>query len=90
MQPAEVGADEPIVRTLLAVQGDLGHEPRLGGLDNWHDGATLITEGGIPAVNFGPGDIRHAHAADEHVAIADLVACAQGIAVAAMRFCAVV
>jgi acetylornithine deacetylase len=89
VQPAEVSADEPIVGTLLDVQGELGLEPRLGGLDNWHDGATLITEGGIPAVIFGPGDIRFAHAADERVEIAELVACAQGIALAAMRFCAV-
>jgi len=89
VQPAEVNADEPIVETLLAVQRDLGRGAQLGGLDNWHDGATLITEGGIPAVNYGPGDIGFAHAADEHVAIAELVACAQGIALAAMRFCAV-
>ena len=89
VQPAEVAADEPIVQTLLAAQGDLGREARLGGLDNWHDGATLITEGGIPAVNYGPGDIRFAHSADERVDIAELVACAQGIALAAMRFCAV-
>ena len=89
VQPAEVAADEPIVQTLLAAQGDLGREARLGGLDNWHDGATLITEGGIPAVNYGPGDIRFAHSADERVEIAEVVACAQGIALAAMRFCAV-
>ena len=87
--PAEVGSDEPIVRTLMEAQRDLGREARVGGMDNWHDGATLITDGGIPAVNFGPGDIRLAHAADEKVPIAELVACAQGIALAAMRFCEV-
>jgi len=87
--PAEVDADEPIVRTLLGAQRDLGREARLGGLDNWHDGATLITEAGIPAVNYGPGDIHLAHAADERVAIDELVGCAQGIALAAMRFCGV-
>ena len=68
-----------------------GPRPRparqLGGLDNWHDGATLTVEAGIPAVCFGPGDIHRAHTADEYVPIADLVACAQRIALAAMRFC---
>ena len=57
------------------------------GLDNWHDGATLTVEAGIPAVCFGPGDVHRAHTADEHVPIDDLVACAQRIALTAMRFC---
>ncbi len=87
--PAEVSADDPIVTALIGAQRDLGRTARLGGLDNWHDGATLVVEGCIPAVCFGPGDIHQAHAVDECVPIADLVACAQGIAVAAMRFCGV-
>ena len=48
-----------------------------------------IVEGGIPSVCFGPGDIHVAHRVHEHVPVADLVACAQGIAVAAMRFAGV-
>ena len=87
--PAEVAADDPIVETLLAAGGDLGQIRQLGGLDNWHDGATLTVEAGIPAVCFGPGDVHRAHTADEHVPIDDLVACAQRIALAAMRFCGV-
>ena len=60
---------------------------QLGGLDNWHDGATLTVEAGIPAVCFGPGDVHRAHTADERVPIDDLVACAQRLAVTTMRFC---
>jgi acetylornithine deacetylase len=85
--PAEVSEAEPVVQTLLEVERDLGRQARLGGLDNWHDGATLIVDGAIPAVCYGPGDIHVAHTADERVPVADLVACAQGIALAAMRFC---
>ena len=85
--PAEVAEDDPIVQTLLAAGRDLGQTRRLGGLDNWHDGATLTVEAGIPAVCFGPGDVHRAHTADEYVPIDDLVACAQRIALAAMRFC---
>ena len=36
---------------------------------------------------FGPGDILHAHAVDEHVPVDELVRAAQVLAVAAMRFC---
>lgn len=85
--PAEVGEEEPIVQALISAERSLGREGGIGGLDNWHDGATLVTEAGIPAVCYGPGDIHLAHGADEHVPVAQLVACAQGLALAAIRFC---
>jgi acetylornithine deacetylase len=84
--PAEVAPDEPVVQALLAAERALGREGRAAGFDNWHDGAMLTVEAGIPAVCYGPGDVQLAHTADEHVPVADLVACTQGIAVAAMRF----
>jgi acetylornithine deacetylase len=87
--PSEIGDDEPVVAELLGVQRDLGRPARLGGMENWSDAATLVVEAGIPAVNFGPGDIALAHTADEHLPVDELVACAQGIAIAAMRFCGV-
>jgi acetylornithine deacetylase len=87
--PAEVSSEEPVVSALLGADADLGRTGRLGGLDNWHDGATLVVEAGIPAVCYGPGDVHLAHGTDELVPIADLVACAQGIALATMRFCGV-
>ncbi len=87
--PAEISSEEPIVEVLLGVERDLGRPGRLGGLDNWHDGATLIVEAGIPAVCYGPGDIGLAHSANEHVPVADLLACTQGLALAALRYCGV-
>src|SRR5918995_1189107 len=72
--PAEVSAAEPVVQTLVGVERDLGRSGRIGGLDNWHDGATLVVEAGIPAVCYGPGDVYLAHSTDECVPIADLVA----------------
>ncbi len=85
--PSEVPVDHPIVTTALASTRAVGRASALGGLDNWHDGATLTVEAGIPAICLGPGDVRLAHTAAESVPIADLVACAQAIAVTAMRFC---
>jgi acetylornithine deacetylase len=84
--PAEVSLEEPVVQALLGAERDLGRPARVGGMDNWHDGAMLTVEGGIPAVCYGPGDVHRAHTVDERVPVRDLVACAQGIAVAAMRF----
>ena len=71
----------------LASARAVGRPSALAGLDNWHDGATLTVEAGIPAICLGPGDIHLAHGTEESVPIADLVACAQALAVTAMRFC---
>ena len=90
MPPAEVADDERVVRALLGAQCTLGARPRIAGLENWSDTATLITEARIPAVCYGPGDLHLAHGADEHVPVSELVAREQGIAIAAMRFCGVV
>ncbi len=87
--PAEVPADDPIVEAALGAVAAVGRRGKLAGLDNWHDGATLTAEAGIPAICLGPGDIRLAHTTGERVPIADLVSCAQALAVAAMRFCGV-
>lgn len=43
----------------------------LGTVDFWTE-AALLAQHGIDAVVIGPGDIAHAHAADEHVDLADL------------------
>jgi acetylornithine deacetylase len=85
--PAEIAADEPIVEAALSAARAVGRPSSLGGLDNWHDGATLTVEAGIPAICLGPGDIYRAHTSSESVPIADLVACAQALAVTALRFC---
>jgi acetylornithine deacetylase len=87
--PAEVAPDDPVVAAALGATRAVGRPSALGGLDNWHDGATLTVEAGIPAVCLGPGDSLLAHTTDESVPIADLVACCQALAVAAMRFCGV-
>lgn len=46
-------------------------------------------EAGVPTLQYGPGDVRHAHALDEHVEVADLVRCARVFALLALRRCGV-
>ncbi len=88
--PAEVAVDDPVVVAALGATAAVGRPGRIAGLDNWHDGATLTVEAGIPAICLGPGDIHLAHTATESVPVAELVACAQALAVTAMRFCSTV
>ena len=86
---AEVSPDEPIVRALLEAGEAVARPGRIAGLENWHDGATFTRFGGTPCVCFGPSGLADAHTVDESVRVADVVACAQALALAAMRFCGV-
>jgi acetylornithine deacetylase len=43
--------------------------------------------GGIPTLHYGPGDVRHAHAPDEQVPIAELVDCCRALALLTARRC---
>lgn len=45
-----------------------------------------VNDAGMPAVLYGPGDVVHAHAVDEHVAIADVVQVAGVLATALLRW----
>jgi acetylornithine deacetylase len=88
----EIPVTEPIVTTMLETSRDIGRPGRISGLDSWYDGATLTKLGGIPSIAYGPpgfsrDGVSVAHTTDEYVPVDGLVACAQGIAVAAMRFC---
>ena len=84
---AEVEADAPIVTALLGAARASGLETGVAGFDNWHDGATFTRLGGTPCVAFGPHAIDRAHTVDEYAPVESLVACAQAVAVAAIRFC---
>jgi acetylornithine deacetylase len=92
VMPFEISPDEPIVGVLGGASRDVGRPSRLGGLDSWYDGATLTQLARIPSVGYGPpgfdaDGVSVAHMIDEFVPVDGLVACAQALAVAAMRFC---
>ncbi|HET9718786.1 MAG TPA: ArgE/DapE family deacylase [Solirubrobacteraceae bacterium] len=94
VMPVEIDPALPIVTTTRQASHDIGRPANLSGLDSWFDGATLTRFGGIPAVGYGPpgfdaSGASVAHTLDEYVPIDGLVATAQALAVAAMRFCGV-
>jgi acetylornithine deacetylase len=45
----------------------------------------LVNEGRTPTVIFGPGDIRFAHSADEHVPLGEVADCARVLAAWVLR-----
>ncbi|MBI2407001.1 MAG: ArgE/DapE family deacylase [Gemmatimonadetes bacterium] len=68
----DVAVDAPIVRALSsAVELVEGTPPSIEGLSYWTD-AALLSAAGIPAICYGPGDIRLAHSATEWVPVAEV------------------
>ena len=78
---ARVPADHPLPVGLAdAAEAVLGRRPRLLGEPYGADMRLLVNEGHTPTVMFGPGDPAVIHAADEHVPLDEVVACARVLA----------
>lgn len=80
--PSDVAQDAPIAVALASALGARGEPVRFEGMSAWTD-AALLNDAGIPAVCFGPGDIRLAHAAEEWVDVGEIersVAVLEGMA----------
>ena len=69
--PNDVDVAHPIVRALGDALGAQSLPAPIEGLSCWTD-AALLSEAGIPAICFGPGDIGLAHAAEEYVTLQDI------------------
>ena len=83
---AEVPAGHPLPFGLAAAaETVLGRRPPFVGVPYGSDMRLLVRLGATPTVMFGPGDVRDAHAADEHVALDEVVACARVLAAWVVR-----
>jgi putative selenium metabolism hydrolase len=73
--------EDPVARkSIRAIEKVLGTRPRIGLWPFSTDGAYTMGHRGIPTIGFGPGEERHAHTADEHVRVDDIVLAARGYA----------
>jgi len=63
-----------------AADAVLGRRPVIAGAPYGADMRLLVNEGATPTVIFGPGDARVAHAANEHVPLAEVADCARVLA----------
>jgi acetylornithine deacetylase len=83
---SRVPADHPLpVSVAAAVEATLGRRPALLGEPYGADMRLLVNEGATPTVIFGPGDVRFAHSADEHVPLAEVADCARVLAAWVVR-----
>lgn len=79
--PVEVDALSPVCVALAAALAGLGATAKFSGLRATSDAAWLAA-GGMDAVVFGPGSLRHAHGPDERVALGDVELAARALAAA--------
>ncbi|MGH2464388.1 MAG: ArgE/DapE family deacylase [Candidatus Limnocylindrales bacterium] len=83
---AEIADDHPLPASLAqAVEDTLGRRPAFLAEPYGADMRLLIHEGRTPTVMFGPGRPEVAHAPNEHVRLAEVVACARALAVWLLR-----
>ena len=75
---ARVPSDHPLpVGLAETVEAVTGRRPTLLGEPYGADMQMFVNVGDTPCVIFGPGDVRVAHSADEHVPIPEVVDCAR-------------
>jgi acetylornithine deacetylase len=74
---------DDVTRAVSAVRSSA---PEVSGAPYGSD-LRLYAAAGVPTLQYGPGRIEHAHAVDEHVEVADLLACARVYALLALRSC---
>jgi acetylornithine deacetylase len=88
--PAEVPVDAPICRAVIAAhERATGSKPDVEGVTYGADMRLFSLIGGMPCVMYGAGDVNHAHRADEHIAILDLLTATRTIAHLLIDWCGV-
>jgi acetylornithine deacetylase len=78
---ARVPSDHPLPAGLAdVVEAETGRRPALLGEPYGADMRLFVDVAGTPCVIFGPGDVRVAHSADEHVPLDEVETCARVLA----------
>ncbi|MGW6279491.1 M20/M25/M40 family metallo-hydrolase [Kribbella sp. NPDC055071] len=78
---------DPLLAQTLQAAADAGAAtPEVKGAPYGSD-LRQYAAAGIPTLQYGPGDVRYAHAADEHVVLADVLHAARTYTLLALRRC---
>jgi acetylornithine deacetylase len=84
---AEVDPDLPAFKALKEAHlQEFGVGPELDGAPYGSDMRLYIHEGEVPAILYGPGDIRQAHFTNESIAVTEIVQAARVVTAAAARY----
>lgn len=87
---AATPTDHPFVQSIgEAFHEALARPPRIVGFPAGCDLPYIRRHGGMPSVVFGPGNCTITHSSNEHVPVAEVIAAAKILALAALRWCGV-
>jgi acetylornithine deacetylase len=93
--PMETPWEHPLTQTMVraheAASGGRVHDPSPEHPVNFGaaSDASFYEDAGIPAILYGPGDLKIAHCRDEHVLVDEVVLAAQALASAVIEWCGV-
>jgi acetylornithine deacetylase len=85
--PGATPADHPLVEDVRVAVVDVAGRGAVARGGPYGSDLRHYTAAGIPTVQYGPGEVRHAHAVDEQVDFADVLHCARVYALLALRGC---
>jgi len=89
MDPALTDPEHPAVRAFVAAGRELGEPAAVTGLSAITDGRHLVNSGGIPTINFGPGEIHRCHSPEEALPLEELRRATTWVAAFTARYCGV-
>jgi acetylornithine deacetylase len=88
--PAEVPTEAPICEAVnRAHELATGERPSVVGVPYGADMRLFVRFGGMPCVMYGAGDVRVAHAPDEHISVTDLLTATTTVACLLADWCGV-
>ena len=86
--PVGIDAVHPLVHSVVAAHASIdGAPPPVEAVTYGADMRHFVLTGGMPCVMYGAGDVRLAHAPDEHLSLDELAAATATVALAAANWC---
>lgn len=87
-EAAETNVNHPMVQQLMANHAQVhGAPPAVKGVPYGADMRLYTNHAHMPTVLYGPGDVRLAHAVDEYVSLAEVIAVTKTIALTIVSWC---
>lgn len=87
-ESGQTDVNDPIIATLAKCHlENTGRKAKLEGVTYGSDLRLFTNHGKMPAVLYGPGDVRNAHAVNEYVTLDEVITCTKVLALTIYEWC---